>query len=94
MSGQSSQLTIVASTLAVAGLFLPLRRGIQSFIDRRFYRTKYNAEQAVARFSMEMRDAVALDEVTGKLFDAVDDTLQPEKMVLWLPAEADVRSKP
>ncbi len=85
LTGQaSSNLVTVVSTLAVAGLFLPLRNRIQAFIDRRFYRRKYNAEQAAALFSAEMRDVVEMDDIVTKLMDAVDDTLQPGKIVLWL----------
>ncbi len=87
VTGSDSQLAIVASTLAIAALFLPLRSRVQAFIDRRFFRRKYNAEQAVARFNAEMRAAVDMDDIATKLMDAVDGTLQPGKIVLWLPGK-------
>ena len=85
LTGQNnSDVVTVVSTLAVAGLFLPARNAVQRLIDRRFFRTKYNAEQVLARFSQDMRDAVEMDEVTTKLLDAVDATMQPKEMVLWV----------
>ena len=92
LTGQNnSDVVTVVSTLAVAGLFLPVRNAVQRLIDRRFFRTKYNAEQVLARFSQDMRDAVEMDEVTTKLLDAVDATMQPKEMVLWL-VKGDKRS--
>lgn len=84
LTGSDSQLAIVASTLAIATLFMPLRSWMQAFIDRRFYRSKYNAEQTLARFTGEIRDAVDLDDISGKLMNAVDETLRPGQIRLWL----------
>ncbi len=81
---QQSQLAIVASTLAIAVLFNPLRRRIQAFIDRRFYRRKYDAAQVLAAFSVVARDEVDLDRLTAELVTVVEETLQPEHVSIWL----------
>ncbi len=83
LTGQG-QFAIVASTLAIAALFNPLRTRIQSGIDRRFYRRKYDAEQAMESFSHAMRDEVDLDELSKALVSVIEDTMQPEYVSLWL----------
>ncbi len=83
-TGRSSQLTIVASTLAVAALFGPLRRRIQGFIDRRFYRRKYDAQRTLAGFSTKLRDETDLDRLGEELVAVVWETLQPQHASLWL----------
>lgn len=79
-----SELTTVLSTLAIASLFTPLRARIQAFIDRRFYRRKYDAQQTLVHFGRTLRSAVALDVLTGDMLQIVQETLQPEHVSLWL----------
>ena len=87
LTGQSqSQVVTVVSTLAIAALFVPVRRRVQAFIDRRFYRRKYDAARTLAAFSNTVRDEVELGRLTDRLTDVVDETLQPESVSLWLRA--------
>lgn len=84
LTGQDSALAIVLSTLAIAALFAPLRNRIQAFFDRRFYRRKVDAAQALARFANTARDEVDLDALAGELTGVVRETMQPEHVSLWL----------
>jgi hypothetical protein len=81
---QSSHMTIALSTLLIAALFSPLRRRVQSFIDRRFYRRKYNAELVLSRFAETAQDEVEIEALTAELIRVVQEILQPEQTSLWL----------
>jgi hypothetical protein len=88
---ENSPVAIVLSTLAIAALFSPLRRRIQAFIDRRFYRRKYNAEQALADFAASARSETDLDALSSKLVELVSQTVQPVRVTLWL--KPNIRDK-
>jgi hypothetical protein len=84
LTGQQSPLAVVVSTLAIAALFTPLRKRVQQFVDRRFYREKYDAQQTLEAFSEHMRDEVDVDELQKVLLSAVENAFQPEQVHLWL----------
>ena len=89
ITGQGSPIVIVISTLTIASLFNPVRIRAQEFIDRRFYRKKYDAEQALAQFAAIARDEVDIDRLTTSLLDVVEETVQPERSSLWIISEID-----
>ncbi|MFQ5942592.1 MAG: hypothetical protein ACE5JF_03455 [Anaerolineales bacterium] len=83
-TGQESPLAVVASTLVIAALFNPLRQRIQAAIDRRLYRRRYNATLTMEAFGAKVRDEVDLSELSQSLLELVDDSVQPERVTLWL----------
>ena len=82
--GDSNQFAVVASTLLIATLFGPLRRKVQSFIDRRFYRRKYDARRTLEDFSAKLRDETDLEKLGDDLVRIVRETVQPAHASLWL----------
>jgi hypothetical protein len=91
---EESPVAIVISTLLIAAMFSPLRRRIQDFIDRRFYRQKYNAEQALADFADTARNETNIDALTGKLVEVVNQTMQPMQVSLWVKPTSERKPKP
>jgi hypothetical protein len=93
LSGQESTLAVVASTLAIAALFRPLRRRTQSFIDGRFYRQKYDARKALEAFSTKLRDETDLQKLGAHFVGAVGEAMQPAHASPWLRPTRDRRAK-
>jgi hypothetical protein len=85
LTSQDTPLVIVISTLAIAALFQPLRSRLQDIVDRRFYRSKYDAERTLEVFAETVRDEVDLNNLYSTLLTVTEETLQPASLSLWLP---------
>jgi len=90
---QTNEIALVCSTLAIAALFQPLRRRIQIGIDRRFYRTKYDAARILKAFSATLRNEVDLNTLTEQLTAVVEESMQPAHIFLWLHPSASTRER-
>jgi hypothetical protein len=91
VTGEGSAVALVLSTLLIAALFTPSRRRIQEFIDGRFFRKKYNAQQVLADFARTARDETDIEALTAALLKVVEETMQPKRVTMWLKKEENKR---
>ena len=91
LTGQGSELAVILSTLVIATFFQPLRQRLQAFIDRRFYRSKYDAARTLTTFSGRLRDEVDLGTLSEELVDVVHETVQPTFVSFWFSQRGDER---
>jgi hypothetical protein len=94
LTGQQSPIVIVVSTLVIVALFNPLRLRVKNGVDRRFFRRQYDAQQTLATFAAVSRDEVDLDALSTALLGAVEGTMQPERVLLWLREDGESRTLP
>jgi len=91
LTGQASTLAVVASTLAIAALFQPLRQRVQALIDRRFFRKKYDARLVLAQFAVRAQQDADLDALAADILTTVQEALEPEGAQLWLANQQEAR---
>lgn len=93
VTGQRSEIITVLSTLAIAALFIPLRNRIQGWIDKRFYRKKYDAQKILQEFGETVRDETDLEKLKGRLIEVVQETMQPKSVSVWLREGRGMKDK-